>query len=1042
MRKSEEQTKPDILSVYAQVDEIVEKTFLHHINKYEIVPVSNKSIDVNDVVSGIRLFKLEKIVFDAEEDILDKLTSVYNTVHSLNGDLVMILHSNGGNVELYLGTKYNGKHEQKIISSGFEQSFNGNFPGCVSSKLKNSEVASLFISNIFTKTDKAVSAANGIPHLKDDDKDKFTQGLEKFIEAMQGKTYTALLIADAIDSSGIAFRRNAYENIYSALFPFSSQEISFGSNESETVTNGLSKSFTKTINESLSKTNSHTEGKNSSDGTTSTDTGGLMLGGMGGGFMGGVNYSHSSGKSKNNGISSSDTKAEARVNGSADSEMNGENSSDSKMLGTSETYQIKNENKTVKNLLEKIDAQIKRIDESEDYGMYDFAAYFISDDYDTTRVAASTYKAVMRGDESSVEKSSIVSWDIKTSRKMIIPYLKQLTHPKIILDNKMEVTPTTLISSKELALAMNLPRKAVKGVVVTESVEFGRDVHLLDKTSIEKSISLGCTYHLGKEEKSGIALDLQSLSMHALITGSTGSGKSNTIYTILDKLVDNGIKFLIIEPAKGEYKDVFGGRADVKIFGSNPKYSELLKINPFSFHDEIHVLEHIDRVIEIFNASWPMYAAMPSILKDAVVKSYIACGWDIDYSICIGEKKYPTFSLLLSILDDVIESSQYADELKSNYKGALLTRIKALTIGLSGQIFTDSEVVKDDVLFDSNVIIDLSRIGSLETKSLIMGMLMLRLIEYRSSNKKGSNSTLKHVTVLEEAHNLLKRTSTEQSGESSNLQGKAVEMLSNAIAEMRTYGEGFIIADQSPNMLDVSAIRNTGTKIIMRLPEFADRNDIGKSAALNEKQIAELPKLATGVAVVYQNNWLEAVLCKVDKFSDFKAFAFESTLTQKMSEEKKNLGNLLTLLLQHRVKSIADKEVEEIDIEVLQNWNSFKNCLKPQKNDLLTCIENFEKNKDIDLFNEHKYKDLSKLIYDLVDGNKILTFAKYSQDLNEYDNKLSEIIRHYVDTQNNVLFEDAIKQSILSHESKKEVGFKELYFSWIENKKQNKGEFV
>ena len=62
-------------------------------------------------------------------------------------------------------------------------------------------------------------------------------------------------------------------------------------------------------------------------------------------------------------------------------------------------------------------------------------------------------------------------------------------------------------------------------------------------------------------------------------------------------------------------------------------------------------------------------------------------------------------------------------------------------------------------------------------------------------------SGLQHITVLEEAHNLLRRTSTEQSQESSNLQGKSVEMLTNAIAEMRTYGEGFIIADQAPGLL-------------------------------------------------------------------------------------------------------------------------------------------------------------------------------------------------------------------------------------------------
>jgi len=98
-----------------------------------------------------------------------------------------------------------------------------------------------------------------------------------------------------------------------------------------------------------------------------------------------------------------------------------------------------------------------------------------------------------------------------------------------------------------------------------------------------------------------------------------------------------------------------------------------------------------------------------------------------------------------------------------------------------------------------------------------MGILFMKLNEYRIANKLQSNSNLKHVTILEEAHNLLKRTSSEQSADSSNLAGKSVEMISNAIAEMRTYGEGFIIADQAPGLLDMSVIRNTNTKICLRL---------------------------------------------------------------------------------------------------------------------------------------------------------------------------------------------------------------------------------
>ncbi|MGC4421178.1 hypothetical protein ABXW19_11820, partial [Streptococcus suis] len=64
----------------------------------------------------------------------------------------------------------------------------------------------------------------------------------------------------------------------------------------------------------------------------------------------------------------------------------------------------------------------------------------------------------------------------------------------------------------------------------------------------------------------------------------------------------------------------------------------------------------------------------------------------------------------------------------------------------------------------------------------------------------------------------------------------------------------------------LAVIRNTNTKIILRLPEYSDRELVGKSANLNEEQINELAKLPKGVAAVYQNEWLEPVLCKVAKY--------------------------------------------------------------------------------------------------------------------------------------------------------------------------------
>src|SRR5690606_9586933 len=129
-------------------------------------------------------------------------------------------------------------------------------------------------------------------------------------------------------------------------------------------------------------------------------------------------------------------------------------------------------------------------------------------------------------------------------------------------------------------------------------------------------------------------------------------------------------------------------------------------------------------------------------------------------------------------LTNILEASKFSQEIKSNYEGALISRVKSLTNGINKLIFT-ADTISDGKLFDSNTIVDLSRVPSSESKALYMGILFMKLNEYRISKKSQNNSALKHITVLEEAHNLLKRTSSEQGSASANLQGKAVEMISN-----------------------------------------------------------------------------------------------------------------------------------------------------------------------------------------------------------------------------------------------------------------------
>ena len=279
-------------------------------------------------------------------------------------------------------------------------------------------------------------------------------------------------------------------------------------------------------------------------------------------------------------------------------------------------------------------------------------------------------------------------------------------------------------------------------------------------------------------------------------------------------------------------------------------------------------------------------------------------------------------------LNKTINSSDYSADTKGDYIGSLSTRLKSLTNGINGKIFTAQEMDLD-ILFNQNAIVDTSRVGSMETKALIMGLLILKLQEFRYSNAMGTDLPLKHITVLEEAHNILKKTSTEQSTETANLQGKSVEMLANTIAEIRTYGEGFIIVDQAPNLLDTASIRNTNTKIVFRLPEGNDRKITGTSMALTDIQIDELSKLPTGVACIYQNDWHEAVLCKLPKFTSSEKLDVQK-ISKSESQKEKNDWILHQLL---------KKEYSEEELAILKDSLIKSNISSKIKLELILNIE-------------------------------------------------------------------------------------------------------
>lgn len=1067
--KQEESKTPTMADLQAQlaessklVDDIILKKYLHSLTDLEIIPLSDNLKQISD----IRLFKITEMVYQKDEYSTYKFASVFNSVQNLNCGLFIVADSNGEKTDFYMGVRsLDDKRTTKSLKDTLRNALIGQFPGVKSVDLLDSQ-AEAFLADIPTKN---ISSVSCVANNKDEDfkdNETFIQGLEKFALAMQGQKYTAIVLAKSTPPEQLDEIRRAYETIYTQLSPFANMQLSYGTNTALSISDALSHGTTTgtsyTKNSGTSKGTSYSQGTTETESVSKADTLGTLAKTVGSVALGALSiatapltggaslavagtliagqialgaYTPSTkarGQSVNESYSENKTYSEGEAFGENESTFENKTHTRGLTSGKTENMQLTMQNKTLLNTLDRIDLQLKRLDECESIGMWECAAYFLSDSQETAEMAAGTYKALMKGSKSGVETSAINYWGRQNKAKLPLlrEYITNFVHPIFAYTTEqgyLPVTASSLLSSNELAIQMGLPRKSVCGFPVIEHADFGKEVVSYGKRVNQHELCLGNIFTMGTETNTPVNLDINSLTMHTFVTGSTGSGKSNTVYEILNQIHNiYGIPFLVVEPAKGEYKNMFGQFADVSVYGTNPKKTSLLKINPFSFPDDVHILEHMDRLVEIFNVCWPMYAAMPAILKDAIERAYVTAGWDLVSSENKNRHKFPNFADILEQIEAVINESKYSIDSKGDYSGALLTRVRSLTTGLNNLIFCNDEISNED-LFDKSVIVDLSRVGSTETKSLIMGLLIMKLNEYRMSSGK-LNSSLSHITVLEEAHNLLKRTSTEQTSEGSNLLGKSVELLANSIAEMRTYGEGFVIADQSPGLLDMSVIRNTNTKIVLRLPDRSDRELVGYAAGLDNEQIDELSKLRRGVAAVYQNDWVEPVLVQVNKCElDEKNYDFSATA---LGTEKNNIREqLVNLLLQGRVREKLDYSILDIEKGLGTLALSTVNTEFVEEQ-----IAEYKENNSLELWSDENFCWLSRRLTDILGvRTKIENCVLTAADDDELTNMLRKIalqISPKASKAKIIVLSQCFMKDMSTQQDESEIRQK-LYLKWV-----------
>lgn len=409
---------------------------------------------------------------------------------------------------------------------------------------------------------------------------------------------------------------------------------------------------------------------------------------------------------------------------------------------------------------------------------------------------------------------------------------------------------------------------------------------IVAKKSTETAFNLSIGKVIDEVGNTGkvFSTDINNLNKHALICGVTGSGKTNTCFHLLQQLWQEKIPFLVIEPAKSEYRHLMLDskvfRGDGQVYTLGDEATSPLRLNPFEIMKGVKVSVHIEALKSIFNASFDMYAPMPQVLEKALNSIYTVRGWDLVQNknlrlpegVAPGDPNcpaeiYPTMKDLYEIIGPMTESFAYSERIGPDVSAALNARIGGLLSGSKGEIFSRRSSKELTSLFSKPVVVELKHLVNDDEKTFFTSVLLLFLSEYREI--QGLKSGLEHILVMEDGHRLLKKKhgGTSSTNSSSNF----VDIFANALSEMRSYGEGMIVVAQNPGQLMPEIMSNTNLKIIHRLVTTDDINAVYGGTYLNEADKNLVIALAAGEALAYQESMHEPQhLQIVDVLKDIK----------------------------------------------------------------------------------------------------------------------------------------------------------------------------
>jgi hypothetical protein len=430
----------------------------------------------------------------------------------------------------------------------------------------------------------------------------------------------------------------------------------------------------------------------------------------------------------------------------------------------------------------------------------------------------------------------------------------------------------SLLTSTQLASCLHLPELETPGFTIEKVARF--DTSPPARTG--DGLPLGRILQRLQETANSYKITLWSLTRHVLVAGVTGSGKTNTILSLLSAAATADVPFLVIEPAKTEYRSLLahptlGTR--MRIFTAGKATVSPLLLNPFEVPAGITVSEHLDLVGAAFAVAFGMWTPLPQILERCLHEIYTDRGWDLrtntNRRLRPGDDPviaYPTLTDLVTKASAVIPTLGYEDRVTGDLRAALITRINGLRTGGKGAMLDVARSLPDEELFAQPTVIELEALGADDDKAFIAALLLIRLAEYRRAN--GQQADLAHLLVIEEAHRLLSDVPPSRSEEAADPRAQAVETFSNLLSEIRAYGQGVVIADQVPSRLAPSVVKNTDLKVVHRIVAADDRATMAGATVMDEGQARMLATLTAGDAAVFSTGDDAPMLIRVPLVKD------------------------------------------------------------------------------------------------------------------------------------------------------------------------------